>query len=163
MMKLLRFFIVLSFFFLSEVGVLSAQTKELPMEVRVMRAVIIDMEMDFAVGFNEKRRGVISVGPTISEADQENGLRPAVVRVTGGGAEALIDVETNNITIDADADNDFVEVYDFDIINKGTGASVIVIPDSNEDSFLLSVGAKVDGLSKNEFFSSVNIININYL
>jgi len=140
-------------------GFSSAQTKELPIEVHLMKAVIIDMEMDFAVGFNEKNKGVISVGPSLLPDDSKDDIRPAVVRVTGGGAEALIDVETNNINFN---DNG-VTVYDFDIINKGAGSSAIVMPDSNEDSFLLSIGGKVNGLNKKEIFSSVNFININYL
>jgi len=133
------------------------------MEAHLMKAVIIDMEVDFRAGFDEKNKGVVSVAPQIIEDEQDSNFRPAIVRVIGGGAEALIDIETNTINIGKNSDGNAVEVYDFDIINKGAGSSAIVMPDTNEDSFLLSIGGKVNGLNKNKIFSSVNFININYL
>jgi hypothetical protein len=129
-----------------------------------MKSLIIDMEVDFSVDFSKDRQEIITVTPELEEGDDsDDGIRPAIVRVRGGAAEALVDVETSDIRIENNVGEDAIKLYDFDIVNEDTGASVIVVPDSSEDSFLLSVGGKVTGLKENEVFTGFNILNLNYL
>jgi hypothetical protein len=141
-----------------------AQLIEFPVEVHLMKSLIIDMEVDFSVDFSKDRQEIITVTPELEEGDDsDDGIRPAIVRVRGGAAEALVDVETSDIRIENNVGEDAIKLYDFDIVNEDTGASVIVVPDSSEDSFLLSVGGKVTGLKENEVFTGFNILNLNYL
>lgn len=148
----------------------SAQVLEFTMEANLMGSVVIDLEADFDVNFGTDFEGfagfagleeVIAVKPNEDEGDKM--LQPALVRVRGGTAEALVSLESTSIDFKGQDGGDEAEIYDFDIIDQGGGSSATIMPDSRKNFFLLSVGAKVKGASQSNFLTSVNIININYL
>lgn len=128
-----------------------------------MQSVIVEMEADFEVTYNAGDSEIVDVQPTLDGVSDSERFNPTLVRITGGAAEALLDVELNNIKIENMDGTDSIKLYDFDIIANGSGEAAIIIPDASEQSFLLTVGGKVSGLDSDDFYAGFNILNINYL
>ncbi len=140
-----------------------AQPTELPIEVELMKSVSIEMEAEFDVQFDKNNQDIINVIANKEGAEKNSKITPALIRITGGAAEALIDIESDSLNIKDDKSLREVNVYDLEFIDRNSDDRLMIMPESSDPSFLLTVGGKVKGMNQGGFFSSFNILNINYL
>lgn len=127
-------------------------------EANVLDSIIIDIESGIDILFTEDAENYV-VGSVDTETSS-----PAIVRVSGAAVEAMIDVEfqqTNGIGAQG---GEFITISEFNLSGKESGSSVNIMPSSDDETFLLRIGGTVKNVEKtDEFYTGVNVLNINYL
>lgn len=137
-------------------AIISTQQKT---SANMLKSLIVEAKVDFEVSFIEGQKGVYKVN-----ADQSNTEnKAAIVKISGGSAEVVIDIEIQRLEKNSEGDNSIVRVYDFNITDNETGSSVVMYPDGDKDHFILAIGGTVEAGDDSKFYEGINILNINYL
>lgn len=125
----------------------------------MLQSLIVELESEFEVEFVGTELATYVVGT--KENDTEN--KPALIRITGGAAEFVIDLEIQRLDGSSESDSSVVSVYDFNVGQEDAGAYVAMIPEGEKHSFVLAIGGTVEGGIDEKHYTGINILNINYL
>lgn len=161
------FFCFFLFLFLPAFVVLSSkshgQGAATQMITELHQSVRVEVEADMQIIFTEEEE----IKRQISTADMFNtsdaGASAAVIRITGGAAEFMIDIEKDLIDTTIAGDEMDFKLYDFDIVQEGAGNWVTVMPFATDTTFVLSIGSTVEGASDGQYHEALNFFNVNYL
>lgn len=141
-------------------GQYSATTK---MITQLHQSVRVDVESGLFILFADSEVGKRFIRTSDIYQRQDSGKAAAIVRVTGGSAELMVDIEKETMEKNNEEGGPQVLLYDFNIAEEGAGSSVSVMPFASDDSFVLSIGGTVEGGSEDTFYEAVNLLNINFL
>jgi hypothetical protein len=140
-----------------------AQLAKNKMNATMLDSVIIDVESDLNVNFIEKELSKYTVKTSDLPWLEENPhKKAAVVRITGGQAEMMVDIGREKIEGKVNS-GIALSLYDFNIAEEGAGTAVTVIPKAEENSFILSIGGTVEGEIESGYYNGINLLCINYL
>lgn len=142
--------------------VLSSATlaREKTMGANMMSPILVSVEKGLIVNFGTAGTDTYVVDPS-GESDIGH---PALIRISGNPVEVMIHVERDTISGDATENLQGLKISEFNVLQQGAGSSVGLMPFSDEDSFLLTIGGKVTGSSEFiERYTGVNILSVNYL
>ena len=142
-----------------------AQTIEMKSRVSLMDTIIIDVQNNLEINFFSAFSGAQEV--KVSDVYDENNKqkRAGLIKISGASVETMINLESEVVSEKAlVGGNSSVRVSNFDLVSEGAGTSVTVLPNGDDDSYLMPVGGVVNVTNDLEFsFTGVNIVNVNYL
>ena len=134
-------------------------------ETKLHQAVEVDVQTDMSVVFLDADVERYVVKPSDTKSENKYGRAAALVRVIGGSAELMVDIEQKEMRRDKDSAGGgaAISLYDFDISEEGAGDLVSVMPFASDEGFVLTIGGTIEGGTEDEYYEAVNLLNVNYL
>lgn len=127
-------------------------------EANLLDSIIVDIESGIDIVFTDDAENYV-----VGLVDTHSG-NPAIVRVSGAVVEAMIDVEFEQIDGISSQGDRFVIISDFNLSGQESGSSVNTMPSADDGVFLLTIGGTIKNVEKtDDFYTAVNVLNINYL
>lgn len=127
-------------------------------KANLLDTVIVEIESGIEILFMEEMDSYV-VSPLGTETSN-----PALIRVSGAPVEAMIDIEFQQANGQGILGNQSVTISEFNVLGKESGSSVNIMPFSDDGALLLTIGGTVTDVDKtDEFYTGVNVLNINYL
>jgi hypothetical protein len=136
------------------------------MGVSLMGSVIIDVESGMDIIFVEQdgELNEISVQDINEDRRAESYRQAGLIRITGAPVETMIDIEGLSLQGVDNENNTVFTIHKFNLMDKDAGANVTVMPYSDDASYLLTIGGTIEGRPhKDDVYTGVNVVNVNYL
>lgn len=138
-------------------------SKRLRIGAHLLQSIVVDVETDLNVTFVDEGLDTYVVKPEL-ESDNQLLLSPATIRITGAPVEVMVDIEVEEVFDSGGEGEKILSISDFNLTREGAGSSVVIMPYSDEESFLLIIGGTVSGVEGfTEYYTGLNILNVNYL